>query len=136
MLEYLYTMVYPSTVTLSRKANDLVFDAQMSAIADKYGLPDLNCKMREASVKLLPNHTEDAILAETAWAVYDLTPQTDRGLRDLLRDVLWNRRVTMFAQEEIELSGNVRSLGRTCCKGYFCSRCRWDWKRRSRVLQS
>ncbi|MCJ1244620.1 hypothetical protein MMC30_001818 [Trapelia coarctata] len=96
MLEYLYTMVYPSVASVFRKSDDLVFDARMYAIADKYDLPDLKRKVQEAFVLLLPNHTEDVLFAEVARAVYELTPQTDRGLRDLVNDILWNNRATMF----------------------------------------
>ena len=102
MLEYLYTMVYPNTGTDFRPASELVFDARMYATADKYGLPDLKRQVREAFMQLLPDHIEDAVFAEAARAVYDLTPETDRELRDPVKTILWDKRASMFARKEIQ----------------------------------
>lgn len=90
LLLFLYTMGY------FPEADIMVFHAQMYAIADKYGLPDLKNSAKEAFQRLILKECDNASLSETASLVYSLTPEGDRGLRDIFVDYLWASRKTLF----------------------------------------
>lgn len=95
-------MVYPNSPNLFRKPHHLVFDAQMYAIADKYDLSDLKRKVGDSFAELLIPYAEGVEFGEAARAIYDLTPETDRGLKDLVKDIVWSTRATMFPRQEIQ----------------------------------
>ncbi|MCJ1438124.1 hypothetical protein MMC27_007511 [Xylographa pallens] len=102
MLLYLYTMQYPQTPLSLRKAKDMVLDAKMYSIADKYDLPDLKQKALKAFRPLLALHHSDPLFTEAASYVYGMTIDSDRGLRDLVKSLVWEERTVMLARKDVQ----------------------------------
>lgn len=99
---YLYTMDYPSDTADATSAEDMALDAKMYGIADKYALPDLKQKVRRAFRSHMADSVQDPLFAEAANSVYECTPASDRGLRDLVKQTVWLHKTTMLATEEIQ----------------------------------
>ncbi|MCJ1287099.1 hypothetical protein MMC26_006447 [Xylographa opegraphella] len=102
MLVYLYTMQYPQTALNLRKAKDMVLDAKMYGIADKYDLPDLKQKVLKAFGPLLALYRIDPLFPEAASHVYETTVGSDRGLRNLVKAIVWDDRVVMLARKDVQ----------------------------------
>jgi len=102
MLVYLYTMQYPQTPCGLRKAKDMVLDARMYGIADKYDLPDMKQKVFKAFEPLLAMYWTDLQFTEVACCVYEMTIDSDRGLRDLVKGVVWGNRTLMLTRKDIQ----------------------------------
>ncbi|MCJ1398716.1 hypothetical protein MMC11_001917 [Xylographa trunciseda] len=102
MLVYLYTMQYPQTPSGLRKAKDMVLDAKMYGIADKYDLPDMKQKVLKAFEPLLALYPSDPLFTEAATYVYRMTIDTDRGLRDLVKGLVWGNRTTMITRKDVQ----------------------------------
>lgn len=96
-------MQYPqSSPTTNRTGQDLIFDASMYAVADKYELVDLKLKVKKAFERLLFDNFDDALFTEVAALVYESTLQKDRGLRDPLLDVLWDKKSILLLKPEVQ----------------------------------
>ena len=102
MLHYLYTMQYPQTALSLRKAKDMVVDAKMYSIADKYDLPDLKQKALKAFGPLLALHHSDPLFTEAASYVYGMTIDSDRGLRDVVKSFVWRNRSVILARKDVQ----------------------------------
>ncbi|MCJ1388001.1 hypothetical protein MMC18_000845 [Xylographa bjoerkii] len=102
MLLYLYNMQYPQTPSSLRKAKDMVLDAKMYGIADKYDLPDLKQKVLTAFEPLLALHRSDPLFTEAASHVYGMTIDSDRGLRDLVKAMVWGDRTVMLMRKDVQ----------------------------------
>ncbi|MCJ1382100.1 hypothetical protein MMC17_005212 [Xylographa soralifera] len=102
MLVYLYTMQYPQTPSSLRKAEDMVLDAKMYGIADKYDLPDLKEKVVKAFKPLLALNRSDPLFTEAASYIYGTTVDSDRGLRDLVKGMVWADRTVMLARKDVQ----------------------------------
>ena len=102
MLMFLYTMRYPQKPFRDGTASDMVLDAYMYAIADRYGLPKLQTEARRAFEARLPLHYTDPTFMEAVKVAYDSTPQTDRGLRDMIMGVVWGNRSVMLVKEHVQ----------------------------------
>ena len=102
MLIYLYSMQYPQIPLSSRKAQDMVLDARMYGIADKYDLPDLKQKVLKAFWPLLGLYRSDPLLSEAASIVYGTTIDSDRGLRDLVKAVVWENRAVILVRKDVQ----------------------------------
>lgn len=79
-----------------------MFHAKMYAIADKYGLPDLKGSAKETFERLVRGKWDSALFPKVASLVYELTPEGDRGLRDLLVQHLWANRATLLPKEDFQ----------------------------------
>lgn len=103
MLLYLYTMKYPQTSpSTNRTAQDMLIDARVYALADKYELVDLKTKAKRAFERLLAEHYDDALFRDAATLVYESTLQEDRGLREPLLDILWYNKATLLLKPGVQ----------------------------------
>lgn len=103
MLLYLYTMKYPQTSpSTNRTAQDMLIDARVYALADKYELVDLKTKAKRAFERLLAEHYDDTLFPDAATPVYESTLQEDRGLRDPLLDILWDNKATLLLKPGVQ----------------------------------
>ena len=118
MLLHLYTLKYPAynTIHSLRLAKDLVIDAHMYALADKYDLTTLKRQVKEAFqilLNLILEHQRDerddhekedfyGRFAEAAAVIYSTTPESDRGLRDLIKIHTWNFKDTLLRVSTIQ----------------------------------
>lgn len=90
MLLYLYTLDYtlglsPGEIILSRP---LVIHAQIYSMADKYDIPSLKLKSSEKFKACLATSTNiwtKSSIAKVLQAVHQSTPQSDHGLRDIVK---------------------------------------------------
>lgn len=93
MVLFLYTLRYPAAAikTRDRLKQDLVADAKMYAIADKYDIPALKDAVVAAFANLLnrisgeEKPTPMTFLTELIPIVYESTPDSDRQLREPLQ---------------------------------------------------
>jgi len=93
-------MKYPQSS--NRTAQDMLIDARMYALADKYELVDLKTKVKRSFERLLADNFDDALFVEAAALVYESTLQEDRGLRDPLLDILWDNKGTLLLKPGIQ----------------------------------
>ncbi|MCJ1244621.1 hypothetical protein MMC30_001819 [Trapelia coarctata] len=111
MLLYLYTMRYPQTGTPPREPHDAIFDAKMYAIADKYDLQGLKQRTRQAFSATWGGKWNFALFTELMKAVYELTPDGDRGLRDQAIEAVWtNRHIWLRMKPMQELIAECQGL--------------------------
>jgi len=102
MLIYLYTTRYPQTNIPPREPHDAIFDAKMYAIADKYDLKDLKQRTRQAFSATWNGSWNFALLTELVKVVYELTPDTDRGLREQVIQAVWTERTTWLPMKAMQ----------------------------------
>lgn len=112
MITYLYSLKYPQTRRVpSSLAEDLILDAKMYALADKYDLPVLKKQIKRAFDELLNSAKYKTafassrlyckVMAGIARFVYESTPESDRGLRDIVKEYTTGRR-TLFADKDFQ----------------------------------
>ena len=144
MMLYIYTQKYPievnSTPGQVRSTLDLLFDAKLYAVADKYDVPRLKddiCCAFESLLKTvgsLFSETPASFMPELIAIVYGTTPDSDRGLRDKLYVFIETHRLRILGKESVqrcakEFDGFAADLLRiflmdTRTHGvYWCSSC-------------
>ena len=123
MIAYLYSLKYPqdNRVT-SNLAADLLFDAKMYAIAEKYDLSTLKTQVRGAFKKLMERVEDECsrdrlgfmldskglekscgeVVAGTARIVYTNTPESDRGLRDIIKDSTYRHKKALMKSKTLQ----------------------------------
>ena len=123
MLMYLYTLQYPQAWTEPRGAKGMIFDAKMYAIADKYGIPHLKSKAKQAFEHMMDLYLtfDYKRLVEVIIVVYETTPECDRGLRDLVRDYIWNYPWLLQQRDVQEAILGHATLMRDIMKTFFAS---------------
>ena len=102
MLLYLYTMRYPQSGIPPREPQEAIFDAKMYAIADKYDLQDLKQRTRQAFSATWCGLWKFAQMTELVKAVYELTPDGDRGLRDQVIETVWSKKRYWFPMKPMQ----------------------------------
>lgn len=111
MLMYLYTTLYPQSGMPPRVPQDAIFDAKVYAVADKYDLPDLKQKTRQAFLATWRGTWNFALLKDLVHAVYELTPDQDPGLRDEVIETVWNNRISWLPMKPMqELTAECQGL--------------------------
>ena len=89
MLLYLYSSQYPIN---SNQLNQVSFTNHVGlyAVADKYNLPSLKKVVKSAFVQDLGGRKVTAEeFAQAAHLAYTTTPDSDRGLRDVIYSYAW-----------------------------------------------
>jgi hypothetical protein len=86
MLQAISTPQYLAAPAQYRPENDLIEDARLYAIADKYDIPSLRIACADAFKELLNNvgtrKSPMLFIGELLPLLYEMTPTTDRVLRD------------------------------------------------------
>ena len=120
MITYLYSLKYPQgNRVLTNMAANLLFDAKMYAMADKYDLSSLKLQVKRAFAMPLDSDVQAALeyhldtnwetgykssselIADLARIVYTNTPDSDRGLRDVIKKYTWIHK-KMLADRELQ----------------------------------
>jgi hypothetical protein len=85
MIEFLYTANYTVDDTqASPSPSNLTLHAELYAIADKYGLPSLAGEAKSQFLNTTTSTSWDAQdFLNSIYSIYNLTPESDRGLRDV-----------------------------------------------------
>lgn len=80
----------------------MVVEAKMYAMADKYELDGLKevAKTRFAEALKRSYDTEEFVVAVET--VYSTTPDSDRGLRDIVTAFTWSRQETLLARKDVQ----------------------------------
>ena len=111
ILRFLYEMRYPSILdakglekfhNAERPKEDLIVDAQLYTLADKYGISTLKHQIQQSFKALLENHWRSDKFAEAARIIYTTTPDVDRGLRDLIKRTTWSYQNFFAASQEVQ----------------------------------
>ena len=97
-------------------------EARMYAVADKYELCEMKAEVKKAfvaAVKFWYCFTDQFLAAVEV--VYTSTPDTDRGLRDVVQALTWRWKEEIFAEEEVQelledMDGFVKGWIRDFCK--------------------
>ena len=122
LLDYFYTLSYsdnpgpaPAPVAASasppgeRQAGSLIVNASMYALGDKYDVPPLKdlARGRFAADTKIQWNSEDIL--ELVDVVYNTTPETDRSLRDCMREMLREHGKEMFEGQKFKdaVKGNA-----------------------------
>lgn len=100
----------------------MVTEARMYAVADKYELGELKEEVKKAfaaAVKFWYVFTNEFLVAVEV--VYTSTPDTDRGLRDVVQALTWRWKEEIFAEEDVQelledMDGFVKGWIRDFCK--------------------
>lgn len=96
-------------------------EARVYAIADKYELDGLKKAAIAAFTDALEMHWETVQFVVIAEVVYTGTPDSDRGLRDIVKDVTWSKQKTLLARKDVQvllndLDGFSKDLVQELCK--------------------
>jgi len=99
MIEFLYTSRY----TLDEKPNldDLKVHAELYAIADKYEITHLASEAKLRYCKVIQTLWDPGAFLNSIHSIYDLTSDTNRGLRDIVVACVRRRRRELSHGDEI-----------------------------------
>ena len=106
MLLFLYSNQYPSDLA-ERSDEKLILHAHMYAMADRFDVRGLKSSTRMAFELMMnsmgvDDHEQMPNLLEVLTTVYNTTPDSDRGLRDVVKNMVWRRRIKVLRRPEIQ----------------------------------
>ena len=101
MLHFIYTKEHPQTQAV-REAQDLLVDARLYALGDKYGVNSMNKAIIISFRSLLEKYWNTSEFAQAAAIVHSTTPETNRGLRDEIKRVTWSYQKTLLKREDLQ----------------------------------
>ncbi|KAF2422098.1 hypothetical protein EJ08DRAFT_665002 [Tothia fuscella] len=81
MVQFCYTMGYDTTTN----TDNMLFHAHMYALADFYATPSLKILAKKKLLERKP--LLDSTYAEAVIVIYTTTPETDRGLRNVMTSI-------------------------------------------------
>lgn len=111
---------------------------KMYAIADKYELDKLKEVAKTAFENAARHHWDTDEFVFAVRGVYTTTPESDRGLRDIVKNITWCHRDILLARKDVQevlekLEGFSMDLVRELCKtasslappdyGMYCEVC-------------
>ena len=102
MLLWLYNQEYPAT-TVEREEEALVLDAKMYGLADKYNLGQLKEVTKECFKIMLKAYWNTDRFAKAATVVWQTTPDSDVGLRQLVSKNLWSQREKLLSRRDVKV---------------------------------
>ena len=102
MLLWLYNQQYPPT-TVERAEESLVNDAKIYSLADKYNLGLLKEVAKSCSHSMLDKHWNTDRFSEAATLIWQTTPASDSGLRQLVVASLWAHKEILLARDDVKL---------------------------------
>lgn len=91
----------------------MVIDAKIYAIADKYELDGLKGVAKVAFTGAVYEHWDTDQFVGAAEVVYTSTPDSDRGLRDVVTALTWRKQMTLLARKDVQtLLGDVAGFSK------------------------
>ncbi|OJD32335.1 btb poz domain protein [Diplodia corticola] len=112
MLEFLYTFDYtdPNGADYSKI---LLFDAEMYALGEIYAISSLKKLAKKRFQDMFERPLDGHIIAPAIRAIYDTTPETDRGLRDVVVASCKPRIRSLLKDDDFnEMMDNVGPFGK------------------------
>jgi speckle-type POZ protein len=136
MLNFMYLFDYGASGSDQARASPMVFHVKVYSIADKYDVVALKSQAKEKFERAAKScwNMEDFPLAISE--VYSLTPATDRGLRDLVVEIVCTHIDALLVrqdfrnvlEETVGFAADVTQLIASTLKEYRCPSCTNHWK--------
>jgi len=99
MVNYMYQLDYTYEPKAEHETSHMMIDVQMYAIADKYDIPGLK-RLAILKFRGLTNASwKTPAFPEAIKAIYETTPDSDRGLRDVVLKKSVEHSKTLFKAE-------------------------------------
>jgi len=113
MLQFLYTFDYDDGIKFADSMEPLSFNTHVYAIADKYDIHELKELAKDKFEGLVKEQWKEDAFPEALRAVYETTPVTDRGLRDIAAQVAYDNITELMSDDSAfgRLLGDVAALG-------------------------
>lgn len=98
MLEYLYKLDYSDSPLDCGGPTALLTHAQVYTLAEKYGIRSLKILAREKFDQMSDNACDIDVLCLAIKEIYTSTPDSDRGLRDKVCDIVESNAKLLLSQ--------------------------------------
>lgn len=105
LVNYFYTLSYndmEDPQSENRQPGDLVINASMYTLGDKYDIPPLKDLARERFMADLKTGWSHGHLLALVDVVYNTTPETDRGLRDCMEQMVREHGRELLKKEDFK----------------------------------
>ena len=109
MIDYLYRLDYDDKSSSANAEGTLVMNANVYAIADKYGIPSLKEIAQRKTAEALKTDSNHESFLTALDIVWTTTPLSDRGLRGLFLPVIAKNKKILLEKEDFVRS--VRTNG-------------------------
>jgi speckle-type POZ protein len=136
MLNFMYFFDYGASGSDRARPSPMIFNIKVYSIADKYDVVALKSRAKEKFEKAAKScwDMEDFPLAISE--VYSSTPATDRGLRDLVVEIVCTHIDALLVkqdfrnllEETVSFAADVTQLIASTFKEYECPNCGNHWK--------
>jgi speckle-type POZ protein len=141
MLHFFYRFDYDSSGDGSRGwASPMLFNSRVYGIAEKYDIPALKFLAGEKVGKAVRTCWDMDDFTHVITDIYNSTPPTDRGLRDIVVEVAHSHIDTLLEKEEFrcaleetpgfaaDITRQMAEKGGITVKEYSCPECGKQWK--------
>ena len=141
MLNFMYRFDYDASSSDQASVSPMIFHVKVYSIAEKYDVPMLKSQAREKFEKTAKTCWNMDDFPHALTEVYSSTPRTDRGLRDLVIDIVCRHIKALLEKQDFqtvldETVGLAADVSRhlaheeafTQCRCYRCPVCCKTWK--------
>ena len=136
MLNFMYLFDYGASGSDQARVSPMIFHVKVYSIADKYDVVALKSQAKEKFEKAAQSCWNMEDFPPAISEVYSSTPATDRGLRDLVVEIvcthidalLLRQDFRNVLEETIGFAADVTQFIASAFKEYRCQGCTNRWK--------